>query len=359
MRGLEVAERQAPSDRVDFGRGTVRWRRAGLRFRMDLRTVVVCGLIAAATLAVALASLATGDFRLDPLEVIQAVFAGDGFAHTVVVEWRMPRVVAAIVFGAALGLSGAVFQSITRNPLASPDIIGFTAGSFTGALVVILAIGASYAQVAGGALVGGLATAAVVYVLAYARGVQGFRLIVVGIGISAMLTSANTYLVMVSDHDAAVTATVWGVGSLNATTWEQAALGTAVVFALVACLVTLSRPLKKLELGDDAAKALGVRVEPARLGLVVVGVALVATVTAAAGPIAFVALAAPQIGMRLARTPGVALLPAAFMGAFILCASDYVAQHLLPTAMPVGIVTVVVGGTYLVWLLVSEARRRL
>lgn len=358
MRGVEVADRPPRSDRVDFGRGTARWHRAGVWLRVDLRTAAVCGIIAAATFAVALAALTTGDFRLSPLEVVRAVFAGDGFAHTVVVEWRMPRVVASVVFGAALGLSGAIFQSLTRNPLASPDIIGFTTGSFTGALVVILAIGTSYAQVAGGALVGGFATAAVVYVLAYARGVQGFRLIVVGIGISAMLTSANTYLLMVSDHDSALMATVWGVGSLNATNWQQVMLGTLAVLVLVACAVALSRPLKKLELGDDAAKAVGVRVEPARLALVAVGVALVATVTAAAGPIAFVALAAPQIGLRLARAPGVALLPAAFMGALILCASDFVAQHLLPTAMPVGIVTVVVGGSYLVWLLVAEARRR-
>lgn len=327
--------------------------------RVDVRTLVVCGLIAAATVAVALMALATGDFRLSVPEVVAAVFTGDGFAHTVVVDWRMPRVLAAIVFGAALGLSGAIFQSLTRNPLASPDIIGFTTGSYTGALIVIIVIGGSYAQVAAGALIGGMLTAGAVYLLAFTRGVQGFRLIVVGIAISAMLTSVNTYLLLVSEHTAALSATVWGIGSLNATTWNQAALGSLVLFGLVVCCTGLSRPLKKLELGDDAARALGVRAEPARLALIVVGVALTATVTAAAGPIAFVALAAPQIGLRLARTSGVALLPAAFMGAFILVAADFTAQHLLPTALPVGIVTVVIGGAYLVWLLVAEARRRL
>ncbi len=356
---MDAVDRRVPANGLDFGRATVRMRHAGLRVRMDVRTLVVCGLIALATTAVALAALATGDFRLTPLEVVAAVFEGDGFAHTVVVEWRMPRVLVAIVFGAALGLCGAIFQSLTRNPLASPDIIGFTTGSFTGALLVILVIGGSYAQVALGALAGGIITAAIVYLLAYTRGVQGFRLIVVGIGISAMLTSVNTYLLRVAEHDAALSATVWGIGSLNATDWQQAILGSLVVLALALCLVSLSRGLRKLELGDDAAKALGVRVEPVRLGLIGVGVALVAVVTATAGPIAFVALAAPQIGLRLARSPGVALMPAAFVGALLLCASDFVAQHVLPTPMPVGIVTVVIGGAYLIWLLVAEARRSL
>jgi len=349
-----------PADHVDFGRSTVRWRRGRVRLRLDLRTIGVCSLLAIACILVALVSLATGDFKLSVPQVVSAVFGGESdFARTVVVEWRMPRVFAAIVFGAALGLSGAIFQSLTRNPLASPDIIGFSTGSYTGALLVIIAIGGSYLQVATGALVGGIATAAVVYVLAYKRGVQGFRLIIVGIAVAAMLGSLNTWLMLTAELEVAMTAAVWGAGSLNATSWEQAATG-AVVIALLVCLVAaLSRPLKQLELGDDAAKALGVTAERSRLALIFIGVALTATVTAAAGPIAFVALAAPQIARRLTRTPGVALAPAAFMGALLLCASDYVAQHVLPTVLPVGIVTVVIGGGYLIWLLVHEARRRL
>lgn len=359
MRGPHLTGRPARAGQVDFGRATLRWGRSAPSLRVDVRTLVVCGLVGAATVAVALVALATGDFHLSVPEVVAAVFTGDGFAHTVVVEWRMPRVLAAVVFGAALGVSGAIFQSLTRNPLASPDIIGFTTGSYTGGLLVIIAVGGSYAQVAAGSVAGGLVTAAAVYLLAFTRGVQGFRLIVVGIAVSAMLTSVNTYLLLVSEHDVALSATVWGIGSLNATTWHQVALASAAAAVLAVCAGALARPLRKLELGDDAARALGVRVEPTRLALVVVGVALTATVTAAAGPIAFVALAAPQIGLRLARTAGVALLPAAFVGAFLLCAADFTAQHLLPTALPVGIVTVVVGGVYLVWLLVREARRRL
>ena len=344
---------------VDFGRRTVRRRGRRVALRFDVRTIVVCLLVTAATLLVALVSLGSGDYRLTPAGVVSAMFSDRGFAHTVVVDWRLPRVLASIVFGASLGVSGAIFQSLTRNPLASPDIIGFSTGSYTGALVTITLISGGYPQVAGVALVGGIGTAALVYLLAYKRGVQGFRLIVVGIAVSAMLTSVNTYLLLVSQHDVAVTAAVWGAGSLNATTWQQTTLGTIVIAVLLLGVIRMARPLKILEFGDDAARALGVPAERSRLALVGLGVALTAAVTAAAGPIAFVALAAPQIGLRLARTPGVALVPAACVGALVLCAADYVGQHLLPAAMPVGVVTVVIGGGYLVWLLLMEARKRL
>lgn len=355
MSRLQVTSAPAPA----FGRRTARLSVGDIALRVDVRTVAVCAITAAATIAVALLSVASGDYKLSLAQVISA-FTDNSFAHTVVVEWRAPRVLASIVFGAALGVSGAIFQSLTRNPLASPDIIGFSTGSYTGALVVITVLGgASYLGVASGALIGGLATAVIVYLLAYKRGVQGFRLIVVGIAISAMLASLNTYLLLVSDHDAAISAAVWGAGSLNATTWNQVAFGGAVIGALLVATARLSRPLRQLELGDDAAAALGVRAEPARLALIMVGVALTAAVTAAAGPIAFVALAAPQVARRLTRAPGVALTPAAFTGALVLCAADYGAEHLLTTALPVGVVTVVIGGVYLVWLLIGEARKRL
>ncbi len=348
----------SPTLPIDTGRRSVTWRRGGFGLRLDVRTILVCSLIAASVVVVAVMGLATGDYALTPSQVVAAVFDRTSFEHTVVVGWRMPRVLASVAFGAALGVSGAIFQSLTRNPLASPDIIGFTTGSHTGALVVIVAAGGGYLQTAGGALAGGLATAVVVYVLAYRRGVQGFRLIVVGIAVSAMLLSVNTYLLMVADHDVALAGAVWGAGSLNAISWSQLGLGTAVIAVLLLAAAPLSRPLGQLGLGDEAARATGVRVESARLALIVVGVGLTAAVTAAAGPIAMVALAAPQIALRLTRTPGVAILPAAFTGALILAAADLAGQRLLPGPLPVGIVTVVIGGAYLTWLLVAEARRR-
>ncbi|UGQ11400.1 iron chelate uptake ABC transporter family permease subunit [Yinghuangia sp. ASG 101] len=345
--------------RVDFGRRTLRWRRLGLRVRFDVRTILVSAALGAAAIAVALLSLVTGDYEMSLGEAIGAIGDPDaGFAYTVVNEFRMPRILAALLFGAALGAGGAIFQSITRNPLASPDIIGMSAGSHTGALVVLTWIGGSFQQVALGSVIGGLGTAALVYVLAYSRGVQGYRMIVAGIAVAAMLTSLNTWLLLRAEHDTAVMASVWNIGTLNGTSWSQVRGSALTIGVLLALAGVMARGMRQLELGDEAARAHGVRVEPVRVALILVAVGLTATVTAVAGPIAFVALAAPQIGIRLARSAGMSLLPAATTGALLLCSADFVAQHVLPEQMPVGIVTVVLGGVFLVWLLIHETRSR-
>jgi iron complex transport system permease protein len=328
--------------------------------RIDLRSLVIGLALVGVVLVVALVALATGSYQLGIDQVVSALTGGEsGLVREIVVEWRLPRVTATVVFGAALGVSGAIFQSSMRNPLASPDVIGFSSGSYTGALVVILVTGGSYLQLAAGALLGGMATAVLVYVLAYRRGVQGFRLIIVGIGVSAMLRSLNTWLILRADLDQALSAAAWGAGSLNGVSWDQVVVGGAVIVMLLVLAGMLSRPMRQMELGDDAAASQGVRVSSARLALIVVGVALTATVTAASGPIAFVSLLAPQIARRLTRTAGITLAPAACVGALLLGIADFVAQHIAPTPLPVGVITVMVGGGYLGWLLFTETRRRL
>ncbi|MFB2600284.1 FecCD family ABC transporter permease [Herbiconiux sp. P17] len=355
---------RAPVDRpahpVDFGARTAVIRRGRVSLHFAWRPVIVGAAIWAAVVLISLVALGLGDLPLPLGEVISALFGQQsGIVSTVVLDWRLPRVLAAVLFGSAMGVSGAIFQSITRNPLASPDIIGFTAGSYAGGVFAIILLGSAFSGVAAGALIGGLGSAAAVYLLAYRRGMQGFRLIVVGIGVSAMLTAFSSFLVLRAKLEVAMLASTWGAGSLNPVGWTQF-LPAAVVIAIVfAALGPLAGPMHQLELGDDAAKALGLRVEPVRLGLVFCGVILTAVVTAAAGPIAFVALAAPQIARRLSRSAGVGMASAAGLGALLLAASDVVAQHLFPTDIPVGLVTVVVGGAYLIWLLIHEARRRL
>lgn len=352
--------RSTDEHRVDFGRPTLVVRRRWLSLRIDLKSMSVCVALFALVFGMALLALATGSYQLSVGQVISALTGGEtGLVHDIVVEWRLPRVAAAVVFGAALGVSGAMFQSLTRNPLASPDVIGFSSGSYTGALIVIILLDGSYLQVAGGALMGGIAAAMLVYVLSWQRGVQGFRLIVVGIGVSAMLTSLNSWMILGADLEVAISAASWGAGSLNGVSWDQVALGGAFIAVLLVLAGMLSAPMRQMELGDDTAASQGVRIMPARLGLVVVGVALTASVTAAAGPIAFIALSAPQIARRLARTAGITLAPAAFVGALLLGAADFVAQHIAPTPLPVGLITVIIGGGYLGWLLFTEARRRL
>jgi len=329
-----------------------------VRTRVGRRERVVAAVLAAVIVVLAVVALGTGDYPLSIPEVVSAVFATDGrFETTLVLEWRLPRVLVAIVFGAALALSGAIFQSLTRNPLGSPDIIGFATGSYTGALLVLTLLGGSYLSVAGGAIVGGLLTALVVYLLAYRRGIQGFRLIIVGIAVTAMLHSVNTWLLLRAQVEVAMAASIWGAGSISLVTWADAVPAFVAVAVLALAVVALSGGMRQLELGDDSAKAHGLRVEPTRLALLVVGVALTAVVTASSGPIAFVALAAPQIAARLGRSAGLPLLSSALTGAALLLAADYAAQHLVPTAVPVGVVTVVLGGLYLIALLIGQARK--
>ncbi|WP_067824411.1 FecCD family ABC transporter permease [Nocardia inohanensis] len=335
-----------------------RW--AGIEARVGLRSVVVCALLLAAALAVAVIALGSGDYAIPPGRVLRALFAGDNrFDRLVVWDWRAPRILLALLLGAALGVSGAILQSVTRNPLGSPDLVGVNSGAYTGALLAILVLGGGRYETAVGAVLGGLGTAVAMHLLALRHNVSGYRLIIVGIGIGAMLASVNTWLILRADLDAAMSAAAWGAGSLNGLTWAQVVPAAVVLAGLTLAAIPLAPRLQMLELGDDLARAFGIRVGRTRLALIVLSVAFTAVATAVAGPIAFVALAAPQLGRRLARTPGTALAPAAAMGALLLIACDWLAQRAFaPTSLPVGVVTVSIGGLYLAYLLVAEARRK-
>ncbi|AZH82766.1 iron-enterobactin ABC transporter permease [Plantibacter sp. PA-3-X8] len=340
------------------GRRTVRVGRVS--WVVHRRELIVVGALVAVIAGVGAFALTQGEYRI-PLDKLLAAVTGSGSESVlrIVLEWRLPRVVIAVVGGIALGLSGAIFQSITRNPLGSPDIIGFNSGAFTGALIVTLVVGGNYAAMVSGALIGGLATALVVYLLAWSRGVQGFRLIVIGIAISAVLNAFNDYLQLRADLNAAIAAASWGMGSLADLGWQDVVPVTIAVAVLVPILALMSRRLGMLEFGDDIASALGIPVERTRLLLLVIGVALTATVTAVAGPIVFVALAAPQLARRLTRSAGITLVPSAAMGAALLLVSDVVAQRIIaPAALPVGAVTVTLGGIYLIALLITQAGKR-
>jgi len=334
--------------------------RAGsLSLRAARRSVVVCALLGAALVALALWAFTLGSYPLSlgDLAAVMSGTAGNGVL-TVVLEWRAPRIVAAVLFGAALAVGGAIFQSLTRNPLGSPDVIGFTTGSYTGVVLTLLAGASSYSALAAGALGGGLITAFAVYLLAFRRGVRGFRLIIVGIAVGALLSSVNTWFLVKADVDTALRAAVWGAGSLSAIGWPAVTMAAVLTAVVATAAPVAQRRMRWLELGDDTAAMLGVPVERTKLLLVVLGVAATAAVTAAAGPIAFVALAAPQIARRLTGRGTVDLTGAALVGALLLLGADLVAQHAIPgVSLPTGAVTVCVGGAYLLVLLVRESRR--
>lgn len=332
---------------------------APVRRRRFTRTAVVTAVLAVLALAVAVLMLGVGDYQVSVPNVLRAlVDPGAGFDRTVVVEWRLPRIATALCVGACLGLSGAIFQSLTDNPLGSPDVIGFSTGAYTGAIVTLTVLGLGLAATTAGALVGGLGTAAVVYLLAFRGGVLGFRLIIVGIGVTAMLSAANTWLLLRASAENALEASLWGAGSLSLTDGGDAVTAAVTLLVLGAAVIALAPTLRQIELGDDTARAHGLRLEPYRLALIAVGVALVAIPTAVAGPIAFVALASPQIAKRLTRSPGLPLTASAAFGSLVLVLADGCAEYVLSGGVPVGSVTIVVGGCYLLWLLVRESRRK-
>lgn len=346
---------------VDFGYATRSIRTRWFSARVPVRIIVVSSFLLLLAIALGIVALRFGDYPLTLDEVVTTVTGGgQSFHRKIVLEWRLPIIMAAIVFGAVLGIGGAIFQSLTRNPLGSPDVIGFDAGSYTAVVVVMLLLGTrDYWTLASAAIIGGILTAFVVYVLAYRQGVQGFRLIIVGIGVSAMLGSINSYLITRADIDDAMAVGFWGAGSVSRVTWSSMVPALMIFAVIVVCSLLLAPALRRLELGDDAAVTQGTRVGAARLALIVVGVATTALVTAAAGPLGFIALVAPQIARRLTRSPGVSLLSAAAMGATLLMSAQLLSLVVASfyRTVPVGLITVCVGGVYLIWLLVHEARR--
>lgn len=360
-RAPRAASRPSARPPTPEGRGwaSARVVRTGrLSVRVDPRSVAVCMALATATAVVATWSIMVGDFPLTVGQVLSAVF-GDGGddAEFVVQTLRLPRALTAMLVGASLGMSGAIFQSLVRNPLGSPDIVGFESGAAFGAVTVIVVMGGSSTEVAAGAVVGGLVTALLVYVLAWKRGVSAPRLVLVGIGIGFAATAAVDYMITRADIYDVQRAAVWLTGSLNGRSWDHVRTVGVALLVLGPLAVLGQRTLDRLALGDDTAAALGMRVNLAKLRLVVVAVGLAALAVAAAGPIAFVAFVSGPIARRLAKSPSACVVPAAFVGAFVTVAADLAARRLLaPTELPVGIMTAVIGAPYLIWLLMRGAR---
>lgn len=322
--------------------------------RVGPRSVAVGAVAAAVVLVGAVVSMTTGEFPLTVAEVGETL-VGQGSRATefVVLTLRLPRLLLAIGVGAALAVSGAVLQSLSRNVLGSPDVIGFTTGASTGALVAIIVLGAGTLGTSVGALVGGLVTALLVVALAAGRGTQGLRMVLIGIGIGAALLAVNSWLITTAQLQTAVDAQAWLLGDLGNRGWPQVVALGVVLVLLLPVLFGGARRLALLELGDRPAGALGVDIGRTRTVLLLCAVGLAAASVAAAGPIPFLALAAPQIARSLTRAATPVLLPSALVGAALLVVSDLAVTRLFaPVPLPVGIATGLVGGLYLVALLV-------
>ncbi|WP_327237769.1 iron chelate uptake ABC transporter family permease subunit [Streptomyces sp. NBC_01317] len=322
------------------------------------RLVAVCAGLAVATFLVFCWGMSVGEIPLGLSDVVRAVLGtGDPGTQLIVQELRLPRATTGLLVGIAFGISGALFQTMTLNPLASPDMIGITQGA--GAAVVaglVLGWDAGLSTQSLG-LAGALAAALLVYVLAWKRGTTGYRIVLVGIGISWICTSVTDYLMARGGQFQAQASLGWLVGNLNGRGWNEVRPLAVAMAVLVPVSLLLGRRLRTLQLGDDVAKGLGTAVQPVRLATLLTGVGLVAFGTAAAGPVAFVALAAPQVAQRLARTAWPPPVAAGLTGALMVLAADLAARELIPdTELPVGVVTGVLGAPVLLWLLVRANR---
>lgn len=334
---------------VERPRGDWVFRRWGLSARVPPRPVWVGVVLAVVVVALAVYSLTAAGAAVSTDGAFRALFGrADPLTTFLVRDIRLPRVLTAVLVGACLGVAGMVFQNLGRNPLASPDLIGFSAGASMGAIGMIVVFGAGVAAVSAGAALGGLAVGVAVYVLAWRGGLHGSRMLVIGLALAAMAQAGTSYLLSRASITDASGAAEWLVGTLSNRTWDHVVPVAVAAGALLPVLVVIVPGLRALELGDDSARSLGVRTETVRALALLAGVGLTAGSVAAAGPIPFVALAAPQIAKRLTRGSGTALWAPALCGAVLLLASDILTQRLFSgEKLPVGVVTAVLGGTYL------------
>lgn len=314
--------------------------------------------------------LSLGDFDIPLGDVVRTLFGGgDAGQQFIVRDLRLPQTIVAVLVGAALGLSGALTQTFARNPLASPDILGVTQGAAFGAVAVIVASGASgYGGVvaSGGlqevgvplaAFAGGLGTATLLYVLSWRRGIDGQRLILIGIGLAAMLTALTSWLLVRARIEDAASAQIWLNGSLNARGWEQALPLLWTMAVLIPVSLVLARSLNAMQLGDDSASGLGVRLGRTQLLTLVAAVGLAAVAVSAVGPLAFVALVVPQIALRLTAGSRPPMLASMTIGACLVVGADLLTRVVIPFALPAGLVTSAIGAPYLIWLLLRTNRK--
>ncbi|WP_231754874.1 iron chelate uptake ABC transporter family permease subunit [Pseudarthrobacter sp. GA104] len=347
----------------------IRALRAGpVSVRVNVRAMVVAGLLVLGTVAAMALHVAFGGTPLAYPDVLRALLGDDSNAriHLAVTEFRAPRMVAAVVVGACLAAAGAITQTVARNPLASPDLLGVTAGASLGAVSVLVIAGGGHAGLSGVAATVGMPAAAfgagilsgiAVYVLSYRRGLDSYRLVLAGLGISGLAASLTTWILTLGDVTSAAQALTWMMGSLNGKEWETVqplALSAAVL--LVAGIAS-GRWLLLTSLGEDTAVGLGARIGTVRLVVLTIAVLLASVATVAAGPVAFVALASPRIARALAATVVPPVGVSALVGAIFVLAADTVSANVLAAPLPVGVATAVVGAPFLIHLILKYQRR--
>lgn len=342
-------------------RPDTRYLRIGRAVALPVRpSAVLAGLVVLLLLvAAAAATLSMGRLGIAVPDLPGAILHGTGVKERFVLErLRGPRLTVAAGTGAALGLSGALFQTVTRNPLGSPDVIGLAAGAGAGAAAVALLVPGGAVPVAAGALAGAVLSMVLVYVSTGSGFRHPGRLIVAGIGVNAMATACTQYVVYAVERDKASSLAAYVNGSVAARSWSDAATVWIALAVLSPALLLLAPRLTMAETGEEFAAGVGARPRTTRVWAVLLSIVLSAVAVSVAGPVAFISLTAPQIARRLTRGTGPRLVLSALVGSLLLVVADLAAQQLpLPVALPVGVYTLAVGGLYLGWLLVREWRK--
>jgi iron complex transport system permease protein len=334
------------------------------RKRLSRRGNAVNAALVLAVVAAFAIFLCLGDYPVPIPDVVRSLLSPvtglkDRAVDFIVLTVRLPRAMTALLTGAAFGMAGHIFQTLLRNPLASPDIVGISTGASAAAVAAIILFGLGGIAVSLSALGGAVATALAIYWLAWRGGaVSPYRMVLIGIGLAAMLSASISFTFTRARVEDVQHALAWLVGSLNGSTLDQLAPLAILMLVLVPGAFALVGSMQTLELGDDAAKGLGTRVELSRISLMLIAVALAAFATAVAGPVAFVSFVAGPIARQLLGPARSALGASALVGTVVMLVSDLIAQHLIgSTQLPVGVVTGALGAVFLIYLLMTTNRQ--
>ncbi|MDP4504162.1 FecCD family ABC transporter permease [Nonomuraea turcica] len=341
-------------------RGSMLLRVGGLSVLVPVRAAVGFAVLVALLLLAVIAALATGTASLGPLRSLPALAGvGDPADVLVVRRLRAPRLIAALLVGAALGVSGCLMQTLARNRLATPGTVGIDDGATAFAVASVAGVSACFAPSVM-ALIGAATAAALALGLAGGAGTSGYRFVVVGLGVGAVFGAVTSLLLIRAPIDAANAAFPWTVGTLNARpALPVTLLGIGLTVGLPAAAL-VGRRMTTLRLSDTVAAGLGVRVHAVRLAALTIAVTCAGLAVAVGGPLGLIALIAPEAARRICGPSGVPVLSSALTGAALVLIADTVGRTVVaPVEVPVGIVTAVLGGPYLIWLLLSPRPRRL
>ncbi|BCN29449.1 FecCD family ABC transporter permease [Anaeromicropila herbilytica] len=322
------------------------------------RWMIVTSLLVILTLILSTTMLLLGNTRY-PLEVVLRVLMGEEIrgASFAIGTIRLPRMLSGLLVGIAFGIAGSTFQTMLRNPLASPDIIGVTSGSSVAAVFCILVLELSGSIVSIAAVITGLIVAILIYLLSKGGSFSGGKLILIGIGVQAMLSAVISYLLLRASQYDVPGALRWLSGSLNGMQMSSIPVLFLIVFIFGLVILLLGRHLKILELGEQLAITLGLNANQTRILLVLSSVFLIAFATSVTGPVAFVAFLAGPIAGRLIGNGTSNTLPAGLVGAILVLGADLIGQYAFDTRFPVGIITGILGSPYLLILLIQMNRR--